>query len=243
MAKTSKTVPQKEEVSSSSRTTKGLGEAVLMREPPPGEADILKPAKEKKRKKKSLVGSLNPKKALKLSNQAFSKSQAKLVRCEDKFRKLVSELGELKALHAQKEGELVDLQAYLERISREQADLDEQLKQKYDLMREELRVRDTEILRLKQHMDEMSSNKETLREKLTSVECQLQGARGESRKCKALHAERVADLSVAKSEATALMSSYRKDVVAANARARKMSKEADLKLSRALEHARLRSRR
>ncbi|XP_019229617.1 PREDICTED: interactor of constitutive active ROPs 2, chloroplastic-like [Nicotiana attenuata] len=138
--------------------------------------------------------------ALKLSNQAFSRSQAELARCVDEFRKLVSELDELKALHAQKEGELGDLQAHFERISRERADLDKQLKQKDDLMREELKVRDTEILGLKQCMDEVSSDKETLREKLTSVECQLQGARGESLKYKDLHAESVAELSAAKSK-------------------------------------------
>ncbi|XP_019244432.1 PREDICTED: inner centromere protein-like [Nicotiana attenuata] len=151
--------------------------------------------------------------ALKLSHQAFSKSQAELARCEDEVRKLISELDELKALYAQKEGELGDLRAHLERISREWADLDEKLKQKDDLMREELRVRDTEILGLKQRMDEVSSDKETLREKLTS------------------------------SEAVELMSSYRKAAAAANARARKVSEEAEHKLSRALEHARLRSRR
>ncbi|XP_070011135.1 homologous-pairing protein 2 homolog [Nicotiana sylvestris] len=88
--------------------------------------------------------------AFKLFNQAFSKSQAELARCEDEFRKLVSKLDELKALH---------------------------LKQKNDLMREDLRVRDTEILGLKLRVNEVSSDKETLREKLTSVECQLQGAR------------------------------------------------------------------
>ncbi|XP_070029183.1 uncharacterized protein [Nicotiana sylvestris] len=270
MAKTFKTIPQKEKAS---RMTKGLGEAVLMREPPPGEADIPKPTKEKK-KKKSSDGSPKPKKAkvqkpeadlvastrevagslcaegeesddcllaLKLSNQALSKSQAELARCEDEFKKLVSELDELKALHAQKEGELGDIRAHLERISRERADLDEQKKD--DLIREELRVRDTENLGLKQCIDEVSCDKETLREKLTSVECQLQGARGEILKYKAIYAELVAELSAAKSEAAVLMSSYRKDVAATNARARKVSKEAELKLSRALEHTRLRSRK
>jgi len=92
-------------------------------------------------------------------------------------------------------------------------------------------------------MDKVSSVKESLQEKLTSIECQLQGARGGSYKYKALHAEVVIELSVAKSEAAALMSSYQKDVAAANARPRKVSEEAKLKLSRALEHARLRSQR
>uniref|UniRef100_A0A1S4C4U8 Uncharacterized protein n=1 Tax=Nicotiana tabacum TaxID=4097 RepID=A0A1S4C4U8_TOBAC len=154
-------------------------------------------------------------------------SQVELARCEDEFRKLISKLGELKALHAQKEGELGDLRDQLERISQERADLDEK----------ELRVRDTEILRLKQRKDEVSSDKETLREKLTSVECQLQGARGESLKYKDIHYEIVAELSAAKSEAAELMSSNRKDVDAANARARKISEEAELKLSDALENA------
>ncbi|XP_019229659.1 PREDICTED: uncharacterized protein LOC109210662 [Nicotiana attenuata] len=163
-----------------------------------------------------------------LSNQAFSKSQAELAHCEDEFRMLASELNELKALSAQKKGELGDLRAHLERMSREWTDLEEQLKQRDDLMREDLRVRDTEILGLKQRMDEVSSNKETLREKLTSVEHQLQGAKGESRKYKDLHAESVAELSAAKFDVDALISSYRKDVTAANARARKASEEAKL---------------
>ncbi|XP_019244314.1 PREDICTED: cingulin-like [Nicotiana attenuata] len=181
--------------------------------------------------------------ALKLSNQAFSKSQEELSCCEDEFGKLVSELDELKALYAQKEGELGDLRAHSERISRVRADFDEQLKQKDDLKRKELRVRDTKILGLKQHMDEVSSNKEILRESLTSAQCQLQGAREESRKYRDLHVELDAELDAAKSEADALMSSYRKDAASTNARARKVSEEAKLKLSRALEHARLRSRR
>ncbi|XP_070019820.1 uncharacterized protein [Nicotiana sylvestris] len=181
--------------------------------------------------------------AFKLSNQAFSMSQAELARCEDEFRKLVSELDELEALHAQKEGELGDVRAHLERISRERANLDEQLKQKDDLMREELRVRDTEILRLKQCVNEVSSDKETFREKLTLVECQLQGVREESREYKDLHAESVAELSANKSEAVSLLSSYRKNAAAANAQARKVSKEVELELSRSLEYAQLRSRR
>lgn len=103
-------------------------------------------------------------------------------------------------------------------------------------MREEFRVRYTEILGLKQHIDEVSYDKETLREKLTSIEGQLQGAREERRKHEALHAELVSKLSAAKSEAAALMSSYRKDAAVANARAGKVTEEAELKLSRALEH-------
>ncbi|XP_070004296.1 uncharacterized protein [Nicotiana sylvestris] len=212
-----------------------LGEAILMRESPPGEADIPKPAKEKKRKKKSSAESLKTKKAkiqkpladsvastreaaeslcaegeesddhpvsLKISNQAFSKSQTELAHCEDKFRKLVSELDKLKALHAQKKRYLGDLRAHLERISREWADFDEHLKQKDDLMREELRVRDTKILPLKQCIDELLSY---------------------------LHP----------SKSSCALSSYRKDVAATNTRVMKVSEEAELKLSCAFEHARL----
>ncbi|XP_009788065.1 uncharacterized protein [Nicotiana sylvestris] len=74
MARTSKTVPQKEKAFSSSRTSKNkmvvpprieesLRDVVSMRPPPPGEGETQKPTKDKKRRKRSPAESPNPKKA------------------------------------------------------------------------------------------------------------------------------------------------------------------------------------
>ncbi|XP_070029330.1 uncharacterized protein [Nicotiana sylvestris] len=59
------------------------------------------------------------------------------------------------------------------------------------------------------------------------------------KRARVLHAESAAALSVAKSEADAFLSSYRKDAAAANARAREISEEAELKMACALAHVQL----
>ncbi|XP_019241834.1 PREDICTED: uncharacterized protein LOC109221851 [Nicotiana attenuata] len=120
-----------------------------------------------------------------------------------------NDVDELKALFTKREEELHDLRARLDTLEK-----------KDSLMREGLRARDIEILGLKQRVDEMASERDTLQGKLTSVEHHLQDARADSSKYKDLHAELVAALSVAKSEADALISSYREDAAAANAQAR-----------------------
>ncbi|XP_070025020.1 uncharacterized protein [Nicotiana sylvestris] len=89
----------------------------------------------------------------------------------------------------------------------------------------------------------MASERDTLREELASTQSLLQGAKEEACKFKALHAESAAALSSTKFDADVLIFSYREDAAAANTRAIKISEEAELKLARALAHARLEARR
>ncbi|XP_070025613.1 uncharacterized protein [Nicotiana sylvestris] len=89
----------------------------------------------------------------------------------------------------------------------------------------------------------MASERDTLRGELALTQSLLQCAKEEAHKFKALHAESAAALSAAKSEADALIFSYREDAAAANTQAREISEEAELKLAHALAHARLKSRR
>lgn len=110
-------------------------------------------------------------------------------------------------------------------------------------MREGLRARDIKILGLKQRVDEITFERDTLQGKLASVDHHLQDARVDSSKYKDLHTESVVALSTAKSEADAFISSYREDVAVTNARAKKLSEEVELELTRFLEHARFISRR
>nr|XP_009782864.1 PREDICTED: intracellular protein transport protein USO1-like [Nicotiana sylvestris] len=178
-----------------------------------------------------------------LYNQAFAKSQDKLTHYEEECMRLSSEADKLRALFTKKKEELRDLKAHLETMSRERTDLAEQLEKKDILMREGLRARDIEVLGLKQHVDEIASARDTLQGKLTLAEHHLHDARADSSKYKDLHAESVAALFAVKSEDDALISSYREDAATANAGAKKVSEVAELELTRALEHDRLRSRR
>ncbi|XP_070002693.1 uncharacterized protein [Nicotiana sylvestris] len=210
----------------------GLGEAVLKREPPPREADTPKPAKEKTRKNKSPAESSKPKKAnvqkpkaILLYNQTFAKSQAELTHCVEECRRLSSEVDELRALFTKKEEELHGLRACLETLEKKDA-----------LIREGFRARDIEILGLKQRVDEITSERDTLQGKLTSIEHHLQVVKEDSSKYKDLHAESFAVLSIAKSEMDALMTSYREDVAAANAQSKKgIDLPAEIKRVKALE--------
>ncbi|XP_070019718.1 MICOS complex subunit MIC60, mitochondrial-like [Nicotiana sylvestris] len=131
-----------------------------------------------------------------LYNRALAKSQAESTRYDEECGRLLLEAGELRALFTKKEEELNDLRARFETVSQEIPIL---------LSREGLRAREIEILGLKQRMDEIASERNTLQGKLTSVERCFQDARAD----------------IAKSEADMLISLYRKDAAAANARARK----------------------
>ncbi|XP_019255035.1 PREDICTED: uncharacterized protein LOC109233608 [Nicotiana attenuata] len=96
-------------------------------------------------------------------------------------------------------------------------------------------------------MDDLASEKETLLEKLASLECQFESVREDSlargRDIEELKAKSAAELAKAKSDAEAIMSSYRADAEAANVRAKEISSAVEVKLSRALDHARRQSRR
>nr|XP_016454803.1 PREDICTED: uncharacterized protein LOC107778984 [Nicotiana tabacum] len=103
-------------------------------------------------------------------------------------------------------------------------------------------MKEAETLRWRQGMDNLASEKETLREKLASFERQFQSVKEESlardRKIEELKAKSAAELAKARSDVEVIMSSYRADAEAANARAKEISSAAEVKLSSALDHAR-----
>ncbi|XP_070010557.1 uncharacterized protein [Nicotiana sylvestris] len=96
-------------------------------------------------------------------------------------------------------------------------------------------------------MENLASEKETLREQLASLKHQLQGVKEESQarglEIEKLKAKSVAELAKAKSDAAATMTSYLADAEAANAREREISSMVEAKISSALDHARRQSRR
>ncbi|XP_019265226.1 PREDICTED: uncharacterized protein LOC109242819 [Nicotiana attenuata] len=182
--------------------------------------------------------------------QAFSKSRAELARCEAELRKLMEERDDHKRLYVQKEEEVRDLRVELAKARQEQTELIEKAQQKGELveqLRENLKMKEVETLGWKQHMNCLASEKDTLREQLTSIERQLQNAKEESlarsRTIEELEAKSAAELTKAKYQAEAFESSYRADAKAANTWAQEISIAAEVKLSRALDHARRQSRR
>ncbi|XP_070029491.1 uncharacterized protein [Nicotiana sylvestris] len=174
------------------------------------------------------------KQVMMLYDRAFYKLRAELTHSEEEFKKLSAELKELKTLYAQREEELNSLRASLEKVLQERANFIEQ---------EEITAKDAEILELKRCKDSMDLERDTLRGELASTQGLLHGSKEEAHKFQALYVESAAALSMAKSEVDALLSSYQDDVAAANARAREISEEAEIKLARALAHARLDARR
>ncbi|XP_070030690.1 uncharacterized protein [Nicotiana sylvestris] len=125
-----------------------------------------------------------------------------------------------------------------------------QFQQKRELveqLREELKMKEADTLGWRQGMDSLASGKETLREQLASLERQLRSMKDESvarsLKIEELKAKSAAELAKAKSDDEAIISSYRADAEAANARAKEISFAAEVKLSSALDHARRQSRR
>ncbi|XP_070020680.1 uncharacterized protein [Nicotiana sylvestris] len=217
---------------------KGLRVSIDMRSPPTGEEETPKPSKEKRRKRRSLcIARIEEgpdhdasfileeaekllKQAVLLHRQAFAKSWTELARCEAKLKRLVEERDNLKF---QQKGELVEK------------------------LREELKMKKAETLRWRQGIDSLASEKDTLREQLASIECQLQSVKEVSlargRQIEDLKAKSVAELPKAKSDAATFISSYRVDVEAANTREKEISDVAKVKLSCALDHARRLSRR
>lgn len=78
---------------------------------------------------------------------------------------------------------------------------------------------------------------------LASTQGLLQGSKEEAHKFQVLHAESTAALSMAKSGVDSLLASYQKDAAVANAQAREISKETELKMAHALEHSQLEAQR
>ncbi|XP_019253999.1 PREDICTED: uncharacterized protein LOC109232707 [Nicotiana attenuata] len=172
--------------------------------------------------------------AVVLHKKVFSKSRTDLARCEAELKKISKERDDLINLYVKKEVEISDLRFY------QKADLVAQLQ-------EELKMKKAETLGWRQSMDNLASEIETLRAELASLERQFQSVKEESlargRDIEELRAKSAAELAKDRSDAEAIMSSYRADAEAANARAKEISSAAEVKLSSALDHARRQSRR
>ncbi|XP_019260990.1 PREDICTED: uncharacterized protein LOC109238946 [Nicotiana attenuata] len=190
------------------------------------------------------------KQAVVLHKRAFSKSRADLARCEPELKRILEDLDILKTLYVKKEEEISDLRAELAKACQQRTELTEKFQQKGELveqLHEELKMKEAETLGWRQGMDILASEKETLWEQLASLELQLQSVKEESlargREIEELKAESAVELAKAKSDAEAIISSYRADAEADNARAKEISSTTEVKLSSALDHARRQSRR
>lgn len=91
-------------------------------------------------------------------------------------------------------------------------------------------------------MREITSKRVTLQEEIALVGRHLQDVRVDSAKYIILHSELVAALCRIKTEAEALISTHKEGVVI-NAHIGRVPEEAELKLTRVVEHARLESQR
>ncbi|XP_019225901.1 PREDICTED: flagellar attachment zone protein 1-like [Nicotiana attenuata] len=190
------------------------------------------------------------KQAVVLHKKAFSKSRTNLARCEAELKKISKERDDLKTFYVKKEMEISDLRIELMQACQGRVKYVEKFYQEADLvaqLREELKMKEAKTLGCRQGMDNLASEKETLREQLDSLERQFQSVKEEIlaryRKIGELKAKSAGELAKAISDTEAIMSSYRGDAEVANAQAKEISSAAEVKLSSALDHARQQSRR
>ncbi|XP_019253918.1 PREDICTED: uncharacterized protein LOC109232614 [Nicotiana attenuata] len=159
------------------------------------------------------------KQAVVLHKKAFSKSQTDLARCEAEHKKVSKERDDLKALYVKKEMEINGLRVELAQACQGRVKYVEKEADLVAQLREELKMKEAETLGVK--------------EESLARDCKI----GE------LKAKSAAELAKARSDIEAIISSYRADAEAANARAKEFSSAAEVKLSSALDHARRQSRR
>ncbi|XP_019266905.1 PREDICTED: spindle assembly abnormal protein 6-like [Nicotiana attenuata] len=140
--------------------------------------------------------------AVVLYREAFTKSQAKLNRCEADLKKLSKERDTLKCLYVKKEEEIRDLRADLAQDRKEEAELDEQLQQKLErieLLRGEVDQIKADCDRWKENMDRLAAEKEATLAKLSSAEVELWGVKEKS----SAQAKRIEELEAELAEAKA----------------------------------------
>ncbi|XP_070015565.1 uncharacterized protein [Nicotiana sylvestris] len=171
-----------------------------------------------------------------LNKMAFSKFRDELACCEAELKKTSEERDAIKTLYAKKELEIHHLQAELMRFS-----------QKVDVeahLWEELKIKEADTLGLRRGMDDIVSEKETLKEQLASFERQLRAkeeslARG--LEIEELKIRSASELAKAKYDIAEIMASYRADTEVANSRERDISSTMEVKLANALDDARRQS--
>nr|XP_009786219.1 PREDICTED: uncharacterized protein LOC104234362 [Nicotiana sylvestris]XP_016486314.1 PREDICTED: uncharacterized protein LOC107806634 [Nicotiana tabacum] len=104
------------------------------------------------------------------------------------------------------------------------------------LLRGEFRARDAEIFELSQHMSEVSSKRDKLRERVALIEHQLLGAKKDNGKYKSLHFELVAALLRIKVEAEVLVSSHGGGTIVIDSCAERVFEGAGPILPRTMDH-------
>ncbi|XP_009616812.1 uncharacterized protein [Nicotiana tomentosiformis] len=118
-----------------------------------------------------------------LYHEAFLQFRGELSWYEAEVRRLTEERDAFKLLSEQREGEVKGLRSELEASRKEQTELAEQVKQKFDVIRQlrvEVDVVKSEAEEWKKNMDHLASEKETARTQLASTEAQLRSLKEKS---------------------------------------------------------------
>ncbi|XP_070013304.1 uncharacterized protein [Nicotiana sylvestris] len=172
--------------------------------------------------------------AMLLHRREFSISRTELASSKAELKKVSEERDNLKILYVKNKREIGDLRFH------HKGELVLQLQ-------DELKMKEAETLGWRQGMENLVSDKETLREQLASLERQLQSVKEESlsrgHEIEGLKARSAVELAKAKSDAEVIASSYQANAEATNARAKEISTAAEVKLSSELDHARRQSGR
>ncbi|XP_070025542.1 uncharacterized protein [Nicotiana sylvestris] len=168
--------------------------------------------------------------AKKLYDHAISKLRDELIGHKKEVEGLASSLKESKILSARKEEEMSALPATLEEMSRDKDGLVEQVGQKNALLghlREEIVVKDEEVLDLRRQNRVVTSERDSLQMEMSSSRYLLKNAK-----------EEIDVLSLGRSVVEEKASSYTKDVATANEKARDILAGVEQKLTRVVARAR-----
>nr|XP_016432655.1 PREDICTED: uncharacterized protein LOC107759281 isoform X2 [Nicotiana tabacum] len=107
------------------------------------------------------------KQAVSLHRRTFAKSRTEIFRCETELKKVSKERDSLKILYVKKEGEIIDLRVELTKACQERSKFIKKFHQKGESvlqLLEDPKMKEAETLGWRQGMDNLVSEKETLRE-------------------------------------------------------------------------------
>ncbi|XP_070054588.1 protein NETWORKED 1B-like [Nicotiana tomentosiformis] len=213
-----------------------LGDNVVMRKPPLGGEEVPKPTKDNKRRRASPPETPKPKKSSLESRRLISSF------CLPMLRHFIEKRPPNTGLSWPDVRLISKSLCELTRAHRDQTELIELKAELVKQLREEAKMKEAETLGWKQSMDHLASEKDAVRDQLSSVERQLQSVKVENlaraHKVEELETRLAAELARATSEAEALVASYRADAEVANTRAKEISDAAEVRLSRVTEHTR-----
>nr|XP_016432654.1 PREDICTED: uncharacterized protein LOC107759281 isoform X1 [Nicotiana tabacum] len=114
-----------------------------------------------------ILTSFSCKKAVSLHRRTFAKSRTEIFRCETELKKVSKERDSLKILYVKKEGEIIDLRVELTKACQERSKFIKKFHQKGESvlqLLEDPKMKEAETLGWRQGMDNLVSEKETLRE-------------------------------------------------------------------------------